>query len=162
MTALLEQSPLPTRHAVRTLIEDLINRPVDLRDGAPVPVKPTNVVAAYVTDKLTVSALAVANLECAAWLGGSLGMLPKGGIEDAIKEGTLPDMVGECCYEVLNVLASVFNVPNAPHVRLYQMYGPGEKVPSDLGALAALVGSRLDVKLSIGGYGDGLFSIVVR
>ena len=74
----------------------------------------------------------------------------------------MTEMVSDCCYEVLNVMASVFNVADAPHVRLYQMYGPQENVPGDLSALAATVGSRLDVRLNIGGYGDGLLSIIVR
>ena len=60
------------------------------------------------------------------------------------------------------MLSAVFNVPNAPHVRLYQMYGPGETVPSDVAQLAAMLGSRMDVAFTIAGYGDGHLSIVVR
>jgi hypothetical protein len=158
----LAQSPLPTRHAVRSIIEGLIGRTVDIADAEPVPPKMTNLVAAYVTDKLAVSALAVVNLECGARLGGALGMLPKGGVDDAIDARDLFPALKDNCYEVLNVLSAVFNVPNAPHVRLYEMYGPNGSVPADIGALSASVGNRMDVGLTISGYGPGLLSIVCR
>jgi hypothetical protein len=162
MTLQLESSPLPTRHAVRQTIEDLIGRDVELADGVPPEAKSTNVVAVYVTDHLAVTAIAVANLECAARIGGALGMIPRGAVDDAIKDRELPDNLSENCYEVLNVLAAVFNLPDAPHVRLYEMHGPGAVLPPDVAALGATVGSRMDVALKIAGYGDGLLSIIVR
>jgi hypothetical protein len=158
----LFQSPLPNRHAVRNTIQDLIGRDVELSDGVPPQAKTTNVVAVYVTDKLATSAVAVVDLECAARMGGSLGMIPKAVVEEAIAARELPSPLDENCYEVLNVLAAVFNVPNAPHVRLYEMYGPNQGVPGDVAAIAGLAGTRMDISLNISGYGDGLMSIVVK
>jgi hypothetical protein len=158
----IEHSPLPTRHAVRNSISDLIGRDVDLSDGVPPPSKSTNIVAVYVTDKLATSALAVCDLECGARIGGALGMVPKIGVDEAIAARELTPTLKDNCYEVLNVLAAVFNVPNAPHVRLYQMYGPGDVLPGDVAALGALTGTRMDVTLQIAGYGSGSLSIVVR
>lgn len=162
MTTVTEQSPLPTRQAVRDLVEGLVGRDVDLKDGVPVPPRTTNVVAVYVTDKLAVSALAVVDLEGAARFGGALAMLPKGGVEDAIDERDLTGMLKENCYEVLNVLSAVFNVPGAPHVRLYEMYAPNATVPGDIAQLAATMGQRMDLTLTIAGYGAAQLSIVVR
>ena len=71
-------------------------------------------------------------------------------------------MLLDCAHEVLNVLSAVFNVGNAPHVRLYEMYGPRDEVPPDVASLAAMLGARMDVNLSIGGYGTGQMAIVVR
>jgi hypothetical protein len=155
-------SPLPSRHAVRILIEDLIGRPLDLTDGDGPPPKTTNVVGVYVNDQLKMSAVAVLDLEAAARLAGAMGMIPKGGVDDAIAERDLYPMLHDCTHEVLNVLSAVFNVPNAPHVRLYAMYGPNDSVPPDVAALAATVGQRMDVQLRIGGYGDGQMAVVVR
>jgi len=162
MSVLVESSPLPSRHAVRTLIEGLVGRDVEIKDAEPVPPKATNVVAVYVTDKLAVSALAVVNLECAARLGGALAMLPKPGVDDAITERDLFPTLKDNCYEVLNVLSAVFNVGDAPHVRLYEMYGPSGVIPADISALSAAVGNRMDVQLKIAGYGEGLLSLVCR
>ena len=162
MSISLDHSPMPNRHAVRNTIQDLIGRDVDLSDGNPPEAKSTNVVAVYVTDKLATSAISIVDLECAARLGGSLGMVPRMVVDEAIKARELPTTLEENCYEVLNVLAAVFNLPNAPHVRLYQMYGPNVALPPDIAALGAMLGSRMDVELKIAGYGTGLLSIVVR
>lgn len=159
---MVEQSPLPSRHAVRSLVEDLVGRTVELTDSDAVTAKPTNTVAVYVNDKLNVSAVIVCDLECAAKLGGALGMLPVGGVEDAIDEHDLPDLMRDNCYEVLNVLAAVFNGEGAPHVRLYEVYGPNQALPGDIASLAGAAGGRMDVVLSIAGYGVGRMSVVVR
>jgi hypothetical protein len=157
-----DQSPMPTRHAVRTLIEGLVGRDVDVKDADPIAGKPTNLVAAYVTDKLQVSAVAVTDIELAARMGGALGMLPKGGIDDAIKEGDLSGLLRDNAYEVLNVMAAVFNVENAPHVRLYELYGPVAPVPGDVLALTQTLGNRMDLQLNVAGYGLGHLSIIIR
>jgi hypothetical protein len=162
MNTVVDKSPLPNRHAIRTLIEDLIGRNVDLKDCDPLPSKTTNVIAVYVTDKLTVAVVVVVDLEGAARLGGALGMLPRGGVDDIIAERDLTGMVRDNTYEVLNVLAAVFNVGDAPHVRLYQMYGPNGSAPSDVMALSQVIGSRLDIKATITGYGDARVSIITR
>jgi hypothetical protein len=162
MSVALEHSPMPNRHSVRNVIQDLIGRDVDLSDGLPPEAKSTNVVAVYVTDKLATSAVAVLDLECAARMGGSLGIVPRGVVDEAIKARALTSTLEENCYEVLNVLASVFNLPDSPHVRLYEMYGPNSALPHDISVLGSALGSRMDVQLKIAGYGAGLLSIVVR
>jgi hypothetical protein len=162
MSAVVQQSPLPSRHAVRNVIEGLVGRDVDISDGVPVPPKTTNVVAAYVSDKLALQVVCVVDIEAAARLGGALALVPKGGVEDAIGDRDLPATLRDNCYEVLNVMASVFNVPGAPHVRLYEMYGPNQGVPGDVAAIAGVVGSRMDISLKIAGYGVGAMSIVVK
>jgi hypothetical protein len=162
MNTMTDQTPLPSRHAVRSLIEGLVGRDVDVKDGDPISAKPSNLVAAYVTDKLQVSVVIVVDIECAARLGGSLGMLPRGGVDDAIKELDVSGLLRDNTYEVLNVLSAVFNVENAPHVRLYELYGPMGGVPSDVLALSQVIGSRMDLELNIAGYGVGHLSIVAR
>jgi hypothetical protein len=162
MNTTVDSSPLPSRAAVRSLVEDLVGRPVELTDADPVPAAPSNVVAVYVTDQLAMAAVAVVDLAGAARLGGALGLLPRGGVDDAIDEGDLSGMLQDNCDEVLNVLAATFNTPGAPHVRLYEMYGPNASLPADVAALAQAVGQRLDVLLAISGYGDVRLSVVVR
>ncbi len=162
MTTELYQSPLPSRHAVRSLIGDLVGRAVDLTDGDAIPSTATNVVAVYVDDRTSMMAVVVCDLAGAAYLGGALGLLPPAGVEDAIDEKDLYPLLRDNCYEVLNVLAAVFNAPGAPHVRLYEMYGPNDSVPPDVAKLAYAVGGRMDVILSISGYGDGCLSVVVK
>ena len=160
--SLVEHSPLPNRAQVRSLIENLVGRDIELRDGLPVPGKTTNVVAVYVTDRLATSAVAVTDLEGAARLGGALGLVPRASVEEAIKDRELTNSLRDNCFEVLNALSAAFNLPGAPHVRLYQMYGPNEHVPNDIASVVGMVGSRMDIILSISGYGPVPLSIVVR
>ena len=162
MSTMIEPTPLPTRHAVRTLIQGLVGRDLDLRDGEPIMPRPSNLVAAYVTDKMQVAVAIVLDIECAARLGGSLGMLPRGGVDDAIKEVDVSGLLRDNTFEVMNVLAAVFNVENAPHVRLYDLYGPMSAVPTDVLALTQLAGSRMDLEIDVAGYGAGHLSIIVR
>jgi hypothetical protein len=161
MSTTVDSSPLPSRAALRSLVEDLVGRQVELADAGPVPSRPSNVVAVYVSDQLTMTAVAVIDLAGAARIGGALGMLPRGGVDDAVDEGELSGMLRENCYEMLNVLSSAFNVAGAPHVRLYEMYGPNASMPSDVATLVQVLGNRLDVVLSIAGYGDVHLSVVV-
>ena len=157
-----EQLPVPARQAVRTVFEGMVGRGVDLSDGDPVQVSGTALTAVYVTDTLAVAAVAVVDLPGAARLGGALGMVPKGGVDDAVEDKVLPETLKDNCFEVLNVLASVFNAPGTPHVRLGQVFGPGEAPTADVRSLAATLGSREDVTMEIAGYGRGNLSIVVR
>jgi len=158
----MESSPLPTRMAVRELVEGLIGRDIELKDATVLGMSPSNVVAVFVTDQLKVAALAVLDFDGAARIGGALGMLPKGGIDDAIKEQDLPTVMRDNTYEVLNVLSAIFNVEGAPHVRLYQMYGPFGSMPNDVAQLAQALGTRLDLELVISGYGSARLSVVIR
>ena len=162
MNTTLESSPLPARAAVRGLVEDLVGRPVELGDGDPVTAHPGNVVGVYVNDSLGLAAAIVVDLAGAARLGGALGMLPPGAVDDAIDTGDVSGMLHDNCYEVLNVLAAPLNVAGAPHVRLYEMYGPNHSLPADVAALTARTGERLDVVLSVAGYGDVRVSVVLR
>jgi len=162
MSTTLEHSPVPSRHAVRTLIEGLVGRDMDIGDGSPIQPRTTNVVAVYVTDRLTTSALAIVDLEGAARLGGALGMVPRVGVDDSIAERDLTNVLRGNCYEVLNVLSAAFNLPNHPHVRLYEMYGPNAAIPSDVAVLAGQPVSRMDLRFTLAGYGNGNLSIVCR
>jgi hypothetical protein len=162
MSVIVEQTPLPSRHAVRTLIEGLIGRDLNIFDGDPVPVRSTNVFAVYVTGKLAVSAVVAVSAEGAARLGGAVGMLPRGGVDEAIEGKDLPGRLRDNCYQVLDELAGVFNTSGAPRVRLYEMYGPNGTLPGDVAAMAASAGRRIDVRFTIPGYGAGALSVVVR
>jgi hypothetical protein len=158
----IEHSPLPTMHSVRVVLEGLVGRTIDFSDCHAVPRISSNVRAVYATDEDQLAAVAVTDIQGAARLGGALGMLPKGGVDDVIDDHDLTGLIRDNVYEVLNVLGSVFNVADAPHVRLTEMYGPGQSAPDEVENLAYAAGGRLDIEVSIAGYGNGRLCIVVR
>ncbi|MGY1736903.1 hypothetical protein [Geodermatophilus sp. SYSU D00684] len=154
---------LPDAKAVKDMLTGLVGKPVAVTPGAPVtPTEKDPVsVAVYVSPTMAVNALCVMDLPLAAWTGGALALLPPGGVQDVVEEdGELTAMLTEALHEVVNVLSALFNVPGAPHSKLYQLYAPGDDLPGDVaGMLAAF--NRLDLAVEVPGYGKGRLSLVV-
>jgi hypothetical protein len=61
---------------------------------------------------------------------------------------------------VLNIMAALFNPPDAPHVKLFEMHAPGKPLTVDLSEQLRLLGSREDLKVEVAGYGGGMLSLV--
>lgn len=152
---------LPQIKDVRDMLEGLLGRNVTMAPAAPVePDKPV-AVGVFVDDNTRTAAVAIASLEFAAYAGASIGLVPAGGAEAAIEDGELPASVRDNFFEVLNVLSALFNTPGHPHLRLYAAYEPGEAPPSDVAALMRTYGGRLDLAVTVAGYGDGGLSLLL-
>ena len=154
---------LPAAKDVRDMLSGLVGKPVGVAPGA--PVTPTDrdpvSVAVYVSPTMAVNALCVMDLPLAAWTGGALALLPPGGVQDVVEEdGELTTMLTEALHEVVNVLSALFNVPGAPHSKLYKLYAPGDDIPADVaGSLADF--NRIDLAVDVPGYGKGGISLVI-
>jgi hypothetical protein len=73
----------------------------------------------------------------------------------------LSEELAENFTEVVNVMASVFNEhPEAPHLKLYTVHAVGEKLPTDVAASLGYVVRRLDLEVTVQGYGAGRLSSV--
>lgn len=159
----MSDTPIPTLMAIRLLIADLTGRDVEVAAGAdPVGVggAPGAVVGLYVDDQQASAAIVVMDLALAAYSGAALGLIPVGGAQAALEDGELPQNLRENCYEVLNIMASLFNVPDAPHLRLYAAYYPDEVLRADVRDVALRTAGREDIRVEIGRYGAGTMSIV--
>ena len=154
---------LPDAKAVKDMLSGLVGKPVGVTPGAPVTPTATEPVsvAVYVSPTMAVNALCVMDLPLAAWTGGALALLPPGGVQDVVEEdGELTTMLTEALHEVVNVLSALFNVPGAPHSRLYRLYAPGDDLPADIAASLAHH-NRLDLAVDVPGYGKGGLSLVI-
>lgn len=161
MSALVEHVQLPTRHAVRQLLEGLVDRDLTIADGSPVPARTTNLIALYVTPKLATLAIAVMDLEGAARLGGAVGGIGRVLVEECVAGRRLTPALSAATERALTGLSSTFGSSNGTAARLYQVYGPNDVVPADVARLTGLARGRLDLALRIAGYGAGQLSIVV-
>lgn len=150
---------LPTQLEVRTLFGDLVGRTVTVSPGG--AVKGGACVAVYVNDHDHMASLAFMDLPLAGFVGGALALLPPGGVEDMVAEKDLSPIVIENVQEVANVLAALFNVPGASHVKLSRVFGPKDTLTDDVSAAAATIIGRLDLTVAIAGYGQGLLSLVL-
>jgi hypothetical protein len=158
-------SPLPSAKDVRDVLEGLTGRDVDLVVGGD-PVTPATtgaVVGVYVTESLGMEALIAMDLPLAARVGAALALVPPGGANLAIEDGHLPATLLDNTAEVLNVMASLFNVGDAPHLRLYRTHDTATALlPADVATHLRGYGPRLDATATVKGYGAGQLSVVVR
>lgn len=153
---------LPHPKDVRDMFSGLLGRDVEVAPGE--PVVPTDVVLAgvglYVEDNLSLSAAIAADLPLTAYAGAALGLVPAPSAADAITARALTGAMWENFAELLNIGTSLLNHDGAPHVRLYASHEPGEQPPNDVCDLLRGLGRRLDLTVTIGGYGTGSFSVV--
>lgn len=153
---------LPSPKDVREMVEGLLGREVTVAPGR--PVVPTADVRAgvgvYVEDNLSMAAVAAADLALCAFAGAALGLVPPGNAESAVADGVLPATMWENFAELLNIGASLLNADGAAHVRLYSTTAPNELPANDVGQLLRGFGHRIDLTLTIAGYGSGALSIV--
>ena len=152
---------LPVAKDVRDLLENLLGRDVDLSDGRRLTDATAAMVGVYVDDRLTMRALVMMNLHLAATVGAAIGLMPVAGVEASIEDGALPGVQQDNAAEVLNVVASLFNVGDAPHLRLYATSGPGEAADDDVVATVTELGGRADWRVGVKGYPGGLLSILL-
>ena len=153
---------LPDRKAIKDLFEGLLGRDVSIGDAVPIVFDhPRPVVATYVDDKFTLTAVAVMDLQLAANAGAAIALVPKGGAEAAIEDLRLPPNLFENASEILNVLAAPIGDHCGVHVKLSSTFAPGETVPPQVESVAVSLGARQDVGLDIAGYGSGRLSMIL-
>ena len=159
----MASTPLPPPKAVKDLFTDLVGKEVGVGTGKPVLVTPVSdtYIGVFTTDRMQTGAIIVMDLALAGYLGGALGLLPAKSIQDAVDRRMLPQLAVDNIGEVYNIAASIFNVPGARHVRMYQVIGPEEPAPLDVLALANALGRRMDLDVEVPGYGTGRLSVVL-
>ena len=152
-------STLPSSLAVRELFERLLGRDVDAV-VCPPSVVPTAVLGLYVCDQDRMTSVLTLDLPLAAYLGSALALLPPGTARSAIADRELPPDLAENVAEVLNVFAVLLNEHSDTHQRLYASY-PGAEAPADAAAYSKALGNRLDLAITVQGYGTGTLSCVL-
>lgn len=163
MTTTMTRPRVPAPKPVRDLLTDLLGRNVEVVTS--VPYAPMHgepgTLAVYVDDATIVRAVMVTDLPFSAYAGAAIGLVPVQGAKEAIEQRQLPQTLEENLYEVLNISASLLNAEGMPHLRLYQMYAPGNLPPTEVSNCARILGGRLDLAVEIAGYGKGRLSVVV-
>ncbi|PZR54157.1 hypothetical protein DNL40_04265 [Xylanimonas oleitrophica] len=158
------ETPLPNAQELRELAEGLLGREVDVLTGGSM-VDPAAeggaLVGTYVDRGMRLQALVLFDLPLAAHMGAAIGLIPAGASEDAAEGGFLPHNLAENAAEVLNVVASLFNTETSPHLRLDTVYLPGEALPNDVQPWVMSYVRRMDLDVSVAGYGKGRWSVLV-
>lgn len=155
---------LPQPKQIKDLLTELLGRDVTLSPTTPYAPRTSEpvTIATYVDDHLNIVALVACDLAFSARAGAAIGLVPPAGAEAAIEDGKLTDTLADNLYEVLNIGASVFNVPGADHVRLYDVHPAGPPPDPNLRIRTLTLGRREDLAVEIAGYGSGLLSVVLQ
>jgi len=153
---------LPAPKRVRDLLRLLLDRDVTVDTGVPRPAGPFHdtVVAVYVDDLLRMQLVMVADLRFAAHAGAAIGLVPASGAHAAIKQRSLSTQLRENLDEVFNVMAALFNGGDLEPVRLHCCYAADVSPATDVTVLANSRGHRLDLRVTIAGYGVGDLAVV--
>ncbi|GAA1794865.1 hypothetical protein HC028_18000 [Planosporangium flavigriseum] len=156
-------SLLPVPKEVRDLFEDLLGRPITVGDAKPVLAEDlkTTLVSLYADDKSKLWAVVGMDLPLTVYSGAAIGLLPPGGAQDCVADGVVTETVAENVREVCNIMTGLLNREDGPHLKLYQVFLPGEQVPSDAGAILLALGRRIDLTVQVGGYGSGRVSVAL-
>lgn len=155
-------TPVPAAMPVRTLLEDLLGRQVEVTPAEPINPQEerATTMAAYVDDALRLRMVGVCDIPFSAFAGASIGLVPQAAAQLAVEDGLLPVTIQDNLYEVLNICAALLNAEGLPHVKLHAVHYPGSTPPSQVMAMACTLGRRLDLRVDIAGYGTGRFSLV--
>jgi hypothetical protein len=156
-------TPLPHPKEVKDMFADMLGRDITVAPCDPYTPVMTDrhSVAVYIDDQNQMQAVAVLDLPLSVWVGAAIGLVPAGGAEDQVDEGELSKTVRDNLYEVLNIFSALFNKPGATHLKIYSIHAPGEAVPSDVALLVKSLGNRVDLDVTVAGYGGGKFGIVL-
>ena len=154
---------LPATKDVRDLLVGLLGKEVTLSPTGPLAPGPSTPasVAIYTDDSLQLRAVIACDLAFSARAGAALALMPPGSADAALEEGALDETLRDNLYEVLNIAASLFNVGDAPHVKLYDLHPAGLPLPPDVRVRTLTLGRREDLTVDIAGYGAGRLSIVL-
>jgi hypothetical protein len=155
---------LPPVKLIKDVLDGLLGREVTVGPDNPMASVDTvgGALATYLDDDGALQAVAGWDLPAAAYVGAAVALVPARGAEAAVEDRYLPDNLLENLNEVCNVLASIYQIPGNPHLRLDQTYRPVNAAPTDAVALLYTLGQRIDLELDVTGYGPGRLAVSMR
>jgi len=147
---------LPTPMDVRTVLEGLLGRDVELNvESMVLSHEDHPVVATYADDMGRIACCAAVDLPLAVYLGAAVALAPPAGAREMAADGELTPMFAENLYEVFNIFSSMFRNDVSDQVRLAGMSGPGDALPPLVGQWLSSPVGRLDLAIEVSGYGSG-------
>lgn len=114
-----------------------------------------NAAAVFVSDDDQPVTACVCDMKFAAFAGAALTKIPVGGAEDAAESGELTDNMLGNLNEVMNIISRLFMSGSSPHLRLEKTYAKIAEIPESAATMLQGIAGRLDLKVSIPGYGEG-------
>jgi hypothetical protein len=157
--------PVPIQEDIRDLLHELLGRGVAVDKVGPIELDEDEpfAIAEYLTDDDQVAALCILDGPFAVRAGAALVLVPAAVAEESLRKNEVEEQFFEYVQEVLNILSRLLNSPSTPHLRLQSVHRlPGATLPDGVTALRDGPAFRRDFAVTIEGYGDGRFSLLVN
>lgn len=155
---------LPPNKLIKDVLDGMLGKEVSIGPADALTSADTvgGALSTYIDDSDALWAVVGWDLELGACVGAAVGLVPKGAAEDAIEERFIPAHLLENLSEVANVLASVFQMRDNPHLRLDQTYNPLNSAPDQAIQMLYALGHRIDLTVEVPGYGSGRLAVSMR
>ena len=155
--------PIPADDRVRDVLGDLMGRSVSVTrvPGLELDLGRPAAIADYELDTGKVGVLCVADIRLANALGAALTMVAPGAVDDAIANLTLEDSTIDNLREVVNVMTSLFNTNDTPHVKFRDVRRLPSQLPAETAQLLGSPRARRDFDITVESYGTGTLSVLV-
>jgi len=152
--------PMPSAHAVKDMLKDLVGTTVIVREKPGWQPVPSSLVAYYATTDKTVLAWVACSCEWACVVAGALTAIPAATVKEAIDAGVVSESFLENAKEVLNIFTNLLNSAQTPHLTFQKMaaYGNAEEAKT-FASLCAQPAVRLELEVEVEGYGTGSMSL---
>jgi hypothetical protein len=155
--------PMPGQDKVRDVLVDLMGRSVTVSRAAAEPLdgsKPS-ALADYQSDTGAIGVLCVADVALTNALGAALTMVAPAIVEDAVAKRTIDEPTIDNFREVVNVLTSLFNTVDTPHVKFHEVHKLPSQLPAETARLLDAPRGRRDFEVHVEDYGSGRLSVLL-
>jgi len=131
---------------------------LDLRQAPQFPPE-TSLVAVYTNSDGQLAAVMLADLEMAAMCGAALSLIPASVAQQSVKAGGVDSTLFDNFHEVLNICSQLFKGLDEIRVSLQNVGYLHELDSLEARNLISATARRLNLQVSIEGYGEGNLSI---
>ncbi len=152
---------LPTAASVADLVTMLVGKKVRAAPTTPFPVPLARGLATYIDETQKLVYVALTDMAFLAGVGAALAMIPAGVVSEAIKTGKPSAVLIENAFEVMNIVASLYNDADGKgaHVKIMGLVVV-PPVPPEVAAQLAKPAGRLDLEIQLPGYANGKLTLL--
>jgi len=151
---------LPIQEMIRDLANDLLGTDTKVeKSREDIATPDVGAVVSYRDDAGATAIAGVFDTDLVGVLGGALTMVPVSTLDEARERGDLPENVVENFWEVTNILASMLNRPNSPHVAQADRHRSFDEIGDDLRQVIDGPAKVRTFTVSVEGYGSGRMAL---
>jgi hypothetical protein len=139
----------------------LVGKKVRAVATGPLPVPSARGLATYVDADQKLRFVALTDMAFLAGVGAALAMIPAGVVTEAIKTGKPSSVLTENAFEVMNIVASLYNDADGKgaHIKIKALTVV-PPLPAELAAQIAKPAGRLDLEIQLPGYANGKLTLL--